>query len=321
VPFALFFLLATPRMAPALVFAPARDGAVDVRQLFAALYWQYSGIDTVAALASEAARTRALLRRVFLWTLLAVVAMYVLAGCAAATLTDGASTDFGLLSRALPYCESGWLANWIRLAGFLSSAGTFMVAVALAARELYAGALFGALPLSALFRRVAKTVGGEPAPVWAMLAVAVLAAAFTPLGLEALADWSCILTALQILVQCAAFVAMRLPQRVEVLKRARADCRVEEWGGHEEVPTDRVFVVPGGWVGVGLATAPLVVVSGFFIWNSGWLALVLVIAMLAGGVLLRCLEIGIVAFIGNWRAGNAVVEEPDQDDLLLTARP
>jgi amino acid transporter len=306
VPFVLFFLLATPNMTPSVVFAPARDGPPDAAALISALYWQYSGVDTIAAFAADVTRTRAFLPRSYLATGIVVAVMYVLTGVASATITDDpelfAGSDFGAMSRQLPACEGGWLATWIRVAACLSSVATFVAAIALTSREFYAAALFGSFPLSALVRVPAKALTGVNAPVWAILLMTAFTIPFCYFTWQWLEEWSGILTVTQVLVQCAAFVAMRFPARIDAMIDARSECRAEECGMEGGGDENQVFEIPGGWVGEVVVLAPLIAVSAFLIYDTGWLAIVIMGAMLAGVALLKGAEIGGLALLAKWSA-------------------
>jgi amino acid transporter len=304
-PFVLFFFLATPGMSASVIFAPPQQGSLDIGVMFTSLYWGYSGFDTVASLAAEVKPDRSLFRRAYFGTLVVVCVMYIASGFAASAITTDPDTlydlDYGMLSLSLPYCESGWLALWIRLAGFLSSMGTFLVAIAMTSREFYAGSIFGSFPFSAQIRRLAKTLGGETSPIVAMFLMTLFTIPFSYSDLTWLGEWSGILTVMQVLVQCAAFVAMRFPERVDAMMNARGDCKSEQWG--EGMPDDQAFVLPWGWVGVALVVVPLVGVSGYLIYDTGWSAVVIMIAMLAGMSLLKGAEVGVMELIGRWRGG------------------
>jgi hypothetical protein len=317
-PFVLFFFLATPNMTPAAVFAPSPpDFEIQLGLMIALVYWTCSGLDGIAAFGYEVKRGRKVLLRAYLIVLVIGRVICLGTGAAGMSITRDPSAwfelDFGAASLSLPYCESGWLSRWMRVSGFVGAVGTFIAAIAVTSRELFAGALYNAIPFSKFIGRVERTLGGRKEPISATIVMVVLALAMAFMGPDLLDVWSGIFTVVQGGVQCAAFVAMRLPNRVEVMKTARLNYAIVGWYGDDEEGLENVFTVPGGWLGVAAVIVPLLIVSGFMIYGSGWTAIwtgfLLVVAMVG----LKGLEMGVL-WIWDRRSPHRIEGEEKSED-------
>jgi amino acid transporter len=313
-PFLFFFLFATPEMAPSAVFAPMPEEVeMDIPSLVSLMYWQYAGYDTVASLVSEVSNTRNAYLKSMLFIVFLSWIFYIFSGIAGSVAEPNMElwedSDFGLYSLNLPGCADGWLAIWLRIACCLSAVLCYLTAVAVTAREFYAGALFDAFPFSWFLTRVDRTLQGERSPICAILTLAVLSVPFTYYDMDSLADLSALFTVVQVGIQCASFVAMRFQSRVEQLESERHD---------QKIPLCRddiePYILPFGWVGVVVSLLPIAAISAYLVYASGWVSVVILIGALLAMALLKLLEYGILKLISKFRVAAPV--EPVDDFLV-----
>jgi amino acid transporter len=339
-PFVLFFGFGAQDIRSDLVFAE-KDvemyGEVDWFLLLSTLIWQYSGWDTVAALAEETKNPNRTFPIGMGVTVVLVTAVYVLPTvsgvCTEPDLQVWEDSAFSAVAWRLPFCESGWLSHWITFAGGLSALSLLNVAVSCTGRELYAGGCLDTLPFSKLWSRLDPNMKGEPTPICSLVFTALLTVPFSFFDFEVLVEWSGLLTVLMQLVQFAAFIACRFPSMMEkymksqnlwhkiVLDKPDELSAIDEkedlnLNNQEEPKEEEIkmvteeelkdkFVIPGGWVGVVITLLPVCAISCFLIVVSGWLSIGLSFAMLAGMWAIKYLEIGVLKLMSYCKRRNA----------------
>lgn len=336
-PFAIFFCLGASSLRTDLVFADKdpKYGPVDFNLLVSTLIWQYSGWDTVAALAEETKNPKKTFPLGLGITLLMVTLTYILPTVVGLSiqpdLSEWGEAGFGTISELLPYCENKWLSHWINTAGVLSALSLLNSAVSCTGRETYAGGIFGSYPFSNLFARLDKNLKKESAPVFSLVFMSLLTIPFAFFDFELLVEWSGLLTVLQQVFQVAAFIAGRFPKMVDRMIRRRAmeiskaeqvemssldadrDLAIADQE-HEKAlaaeqaaqvdPNDK-FLIPGGWFGVVLVSVPIIACAIFLTVVAGWVAALISIAMLVGMWILKGIDNGIRYLIQRRRRSQA----------------
>lgn len=338
IPFLLFFFFGITKLDGSKIFGdkPESAGEVDLGGMLATLIWQYSGFDTIAALAEETKNPKRTFPVALSISLVLVILVYILPTISGASVCDDyelwEAGAFSEISKLLPHCSNGWLSIWISIAGCVSALSLLNIAISCTGRETYAGAILDCFPLSHYLGKLHKNMKGEPLPVVALIFMSVITIPFSFFDFEFLVEWSGILTVLQQLIQVAAFIALRFPSMVRRLKREQAilHARVEQvelsaidasaqvskaeqaslheeaMNGTRELPEDDAeaeedlsnkFIIPGGWVGVACVCVPLVGISIFLFTQEGWESLVISIAMIIALFILKGIEIGIIKLI------------------------
>ena len=348
-PFVLFFCFGAKLMTADLVFADKAPeyGEVDWSLLVSTLIWQYSGFDTIAALAEETKNPKRTFPIGLGITIVLVTAVYILPTVVGFAIepdcSQWESAGFGDVAYKLPYCGSGWLSHWINIAGVLSALSLLNVAISCTGRETYAGGLFGAFPVSEFFRRLDKNFKKERVPIASMVFMSIITIPFCFFDFEFLVEWSGLLTVIQQLIQVCSFIACRIPKcmrrmiRNRALKAARRESvELSSLEGqrdldsyknpedHEEVD-DHIpdkddlkdkFVIPGGWIGVTITLVPIVACSIFLCVVCGWQSLLISCAMVVGMWILKGIDYGIRKlhrYCKRRRARNRRDEENDED--------
>lgn len=350
-PFVLFFCFGAKYLSPELVFADkaAEYGEVDWSLLVSTLIWQYSGFDTVAALAEETKNPKRTFPIGLGITIVLVTLVYILPTVSGFAIEPDVSkwesAGFGDVAYKLPYCSNGWLSHWINAAGVLSALSLLNVAISCTGRETYAGGLFGAFPVSEFFRRLDKNFKKERVPICSMVFMSLITIPFCFFDFEFLVEWSGLLTVIQQLIQVCSFIACRFPNcmrrmmRNRALKAARRESvelsslegqrdldsihSREEHSREERIPDkddlkDK-FVIPGGWIGVTITLVPIVACSIFLCVVCGWESLLISCAMVVGMWILKGIDYGVRKlhrYCKRRRARNRREEENDQDQSI-----
>jgi hypothetical protein len=284
-PFVLLFFFEIGRTSSARVFAgPASP---DYRLFFASVIWQYSGADTAAALAAAVENPRRALGVGLAVSQTVIGISNVLGVVLAASL--GAGRDFGVASLQIPMCENGWLSVWIRIAAAAGGLAANVAAVAAAAQETAAAGAAGFLPFGEILRRRDASFGDEAILLVAVAVVTILSLPISLVSFDRLVEWAAAFRALQGLVVCAMFVALRLPARAEIVRR-----RLPK--GDAVGPG---FTIPGGWIGAVVVVALLAAACVTAIVFIGRMVLATAVAMVAGMALLKPAELGVLSLI-DW---------------------
>jgi len=270
-PFVLFVAFAAPSMTADKLFTRPDFSTVQWAGLISTLIWQFSGFDTVAAVAAEVKKPHRTFPLGLTLSAALVTLVYLLPSLAGAAVDPDQSHwvngYFSDASRLLPYCSNGWLAIWISVAGSLSTLSILNVALGCTGRELYAMAKFRVVPFSDWLLHTRTTRKGGPVPVRAILVQAVLVLPLCLTEFSFLVQVNGLLTAACLVMQISAYIYARhgkngIAQRI-------AD------GRHEDTTQDknRTFVVRGGAWGTAALCTPALLVCLTMILVSGWEAL------------------------------------------------
>jgi amino acid transporter len=247
--------------------------------------WQYSGADRAVALAGAVESPKRALGRGLAVSQILIGISIIFGVVLAAAL--GAGRDFGVATLQIPMCENGWLSVWIRACAAAGALAANVAAVAAGAHETAAAGTAGFLPLGEIVGRRDASFGDETIPAVAVFVIAILSLPLSLVSFERILRWAAAFRALQGLVVCATFIALRMPARADIVRRR-----------HREANTiGEEFVIPGGWivavVVVGLVAAACVTVLVF----SGAYIIGTTAAMIAGMSLLNLAELGVRRFI------------------------
>lgn len=333
-PFVLFFSFSVKFMTPDLVFAryPPELGSPDLANLLSTVIWQFSGFDTVAALSEETANPRRTFPLAMLLTVILVTIVYLLptiAGvCAEPDLTQWMSGSFSSVARKLPYCSNGWLSFWISLAGAFSSLSLLNVALTCTGRELYAGGKIGAFPFSSFVGKMQKNFKKEPLPVRGILIMSFLTIPLSFLNFDQLIEWTGLLTVIAQFIQIAIFIACRIPSCMEnyrkTLAKSNDDNIVSLYGDSESeqsIPNlEDKFIICGGWPGAICNVVPLVAVSVFMCVCSGWISLLVCVALVAIMFGLKGIEMGIMCALRKCEKSSECDQEKE-DERRMSETP
>ncbi|OHT08032.1 putative Amino acid permease [Tritrichomonas foetus] len=357
-PFILFFAFGASEMTADKVFAdkPEEYGEVDWALLLSTLIWQYCGFDTIAAISEETKNPKRTFPLALGITIFIVTCVYLLPTVSGLSVEpdldaweSGAFSDIAWL---LPHCGSGWLSYWISVAGVVSALSLLNIAVLCTGRETYAGALLDAFPFSKYLGKLNNNMKGEPLPIVSLVVMAVFTIPFSFFDFTMLVEWSGLLTVIQQLIQIASFIACRFPNWVRRMKRERAiiSARVEkvelssidasrdvskadqesleedakridlpeEDDGIEDL-SDK-FVIPGGWIGVTIVLVPITAVSIFLCVVSGWMSLVISVAMVVAMFILKGIEIGVYYLIHMCKRKRARARRERRSELSNSSR-
>ena len=332
-PFFLFFLFGASKMTVSKVFAdkPIEYGPIDWSLLLSTLIWQFSGFDTVAALSEETKDPKRTFPIALTVTIVLVTAVYLLPTVSGVSIeTDlnlWANCAFSEISKKLPYCQNGWLSYWISIAGVISAISLLNIAISCTARETYAGAVIGSLPLCHFLGRMNKNAKNQPLPIVAIVFMAVMTIPFSFFNFTLLVEWSGLLTVIQQMIQIAAFIALRIPSMVKkmrtkqaVLKNCQSDPKLSSYDSIARLSNNSLedelkiledspqidlddedlsnkFIIPGGWFGVAIVCIPLTAICIFLCIVEGWLSLVISVALITGMFILKGIDLGITKMI------------------------
>lgn len=342
-PFFLFFCFGASQMTIDKVFAdkPKQYGPVDWSILLSTLIWQYSGFDTVAALSEETKDPKRTFPIALSITILLVTLVYLLPTVSGVSVEPDLdvwkSVAFSDISKKLPLCSNGWLAYWISVAGVFSALSLLNIAISCTSRETYAGALLDAFPFSQFLGRLDNNRKHQKLPIVSIVFMSVMTIPFSFFDFSLLVEWSGLLTVIQMMIQIAAYIALRFPSMVNKMEKEEASLRVRadnvELTSHESLAvmsrpdinsneddgikgndeqeekedlSDK-FIVPGGWFGVVAVCLPLTAISIFLCFVEGWESLVISAAMVAGMFLIKGIEIGIKKMIICCKSSNTKV--------------
>lgn len=298
-PFVLFVGFATPLMTAEKLFARPDLSAVQWAGLLSTLVWQYSGFDTVAAVAAEVKKPHRTFPLGLVLSAALVTLVYLLPSMAGVAADPEPSHwvngYFSDASRHLPYCGSGWLAVWIAIAGSLSSLSILNVALGCTGRELYAMAKSRVVPFSGFLLRTRTTRNGDPVPVRAIMVQALLVLPLCLAEFSFLVEINGLLTAACLVLQISAYIYARHGRNGIARKIAE--------GRHENILRDRdkTFVVAGGAWGTALLCAPALLVCLVMVLVSGWQALLGSAGLVGLCYALYYVERGIVACVRRCR--------------------
>jgi amino acid transporter len=322
-PFVLFVGFAARSMTPARVFArfPPDAGEPDLALLISTVIWQFSGFDTVAAVSAEVANPRRTFPIAMFMTVVLVTVVYLLPTVAGFSIEPDVdrweSGAFASAARKLPYCSSGWLTFWLSLSGSAASLSLLNVALSCTGREFYAGATFNAFPFSKQIAVVQPNCKGDPMPIRGVLVMAAFTLPLALMGFGWLVEWSGYLGVMSQVIQGIIFLLLRTEcytRRFARNQQKRAEetsdsttytVAVERAEGQimiEQAVDEDKFVIGGGWPVAILVVVALFVSAAILCYVSGWVSLVVSIALVIGMFVLKGIDLGIRLLIARFRA-------------------
>jgi amino acid transporter len=335
-PFVLFTGFAARYMTPDRVFAQPPGGleGANLELLFSTVIWQFSGFDTVAALSEEVKNPRRTFPIAMFLTVALITIVYLLptigGACIEPDLDAWEPGSFAANARKLPYCENGWLSNWISVAGAASSLSLLNAALSCNGRELYASGGLNTFPFSGWLRTMDKNLRGEPCPVRAIVLEAVLTIPFSLFDFGMLVEWSSLMLVLAQLVQIAIFIACRcqcakhmsMRKRVEDSSATLSASQAPHYTivapvDNTELAGEDKFIIGGGWGAVVLCCLPPAVICGLMCYLAGWMSILMAIVFVVGFLIIKAIDTGIRMVI---RKCQARAQETPIEELLRSAR-
>jgi amino acid transporter len=313
-PFALFTGFAARFMSPDRVFArfPEDEDGPDYALLLATLIWQFAGFDTVGALSEEVQNPRRTFPIAMFLTVAIITTVYLLptiAGVSAEPdLEKWESGSFASIAKELPHCSNGWLSSWISLGGAVSSLSLLNAALSCNGRELYASAKLKAYPFSGWLSTMDLNLRGDLCPIRAIVVWAVLTLPFSLFDFSMLVEWSSLLMVMGQFVQVAIFIVCRVPcLRDRCAKKKEESSSMPSYtimapANDQQMDGEDKFLVGGGWIGVGLVSVPVVLISGLLCVLQGWESLVVSAALVIGMYILNLIDHGVKKLIAYCRA-------------------
>jgi amino acid transporter len=328
-PFVLFAGFAAPSMTPDRVFAQPPGGlaGADLGLLISTVIWQFSGFDTVAALSEEVKNPRRTFPIAMFLTVAFITVVYLLptigGACIEPDLDAWEPGSFATNARKLPYCQSGWLSDWISIAGAVSSLSLLNAALSCNGRELYASGQLNSFPFSNWLATMDSNLRGEPCPVRAIVLEAVLTLPFALFDFGMLVEWSGLMLVLAQLVQIAIFIACRIRSTRHMARRNRLEDASASLSasqapqytivapvGDKEIVGEDKFIIGGGWFAVVLCCLPPAVICGFLCYLAGWVPIVMTVAFILGFLIIKAIDSGIRMLINKCQTRNeAPIEE------------
>ncbi|MEU5383751.1 APC family permease [Kitasatospora cineracea] len=205
--------------------------------------WNYSGWDSVSTVAGEMENPKKHLPKALLWSVLLIIAGYLLPSLASLAVGPGGengwkSWEDGALPDVAGELAGPWLQYVVTIGGLFASVAMFSALLASYSRLPSSLSHDGYLP-----KWVSKESKRYKMPVASIVGSSVVYALFCFSSFQSLVIYDVFLTNIGILLEVAALIALRI----------------------REPELERPYKIPGGWWSIGLITVSL---TGVSVWAA-----------------------------------------------------
>lgn len=244
-PFVLYVGFSLPLLTAKNTFAPPPPlKEINWSVLLSTLIWQFSGFDTIAAVAEEVYKPQRTYPVGLTVTVAIVTITYLLPTITGVNLNQDLdfwrNGSFGASASLLPHCHSGWLSWWISLGGAISSLSILNVAIGCTGRDTYAMAKTDALPFSKFFSKLSYTKKHKDAlPRRAFILIAILCLPLSFFSFDILVSVDGLLTCLVFVFQVAAYFYARYGRNGATKRMQRCPVRIKDTLGHNSPGLER----------------------------------------------------------------------------------